>query len=742
MSYICCVNYVYKKILKDFNSTLRVDWVPDHKYETAYVELISESSDLVLGKSYRVNTIYKAILSKFELHKPIIRKLLAQLAKKKVLLNYHQKNELRRIVDDRNADELQIFISGLELNNEDVDFGEVDFMSNNEILESIWWHMNKSGKQKEILEALFSYYLFHSIPVEAAHKIQSNESEYRIKYFDYLQSIHDHKLERKISLVIIEITPDVISKFKKESHLTDYINTITKDYFKKLDNHCFLGVYYNGCAPWSVISNNILFAEKHIEETLVKGYFHPEKIAIETSAHINNLDTVKADFDIANSGFTYKDTYIIEDENTGSSYDSLVLFEKNERDETLIPCPACRSQKVRGNSYPILGVRSWECYNYICPDKSKYNRGKRYSLSSIIRQEAILDEKNIIPNEQIGEWRLDKVSNKSKAQVIEYVIKTYSLYGDNVEIVNGQELVKTINGRTVKYLPHHFTIENDISKFYDSSYFKRYVINSNNSKPKNIQTHETDGLHLMQGDSRAILTSFSDDFFEAAVTSPPYYNAREYSQWPNIYCYLYDMYNNAREVFRALKPGGIYLYNIFDYFDNERNVVFSAMGKKRMILGPYIVNMFERIGFKIEKNIIWYKGHIQGNRSFNQGNFVPYYQAPLNCYEHILVFRKPGSPLESKRLPNILNAKPVHKMVRGENILGHTAPFPFDIPNMLFETFPEGSRILDPYAGSFSTLRARGNRDFLVYGIERSPEYYQLGINLCERANSSEPINF
>ncbi len=202
------------------------------------------------------------------------------------------------------------------------------------------------------------------------------------------------------------------------------------------------------------------------------------------------------------------------------------------------------------------------------------------------------------------------------------------------------------------------------------------------------------------------------------------------------------MYNNTREVFRTLKPGGIYLYNIFDYFDNERNVVFSAMGKKRMILGPYIVNMFEQIGFKIEKNIIWYKGHIQGNRSFNQGNFMPYYQAPLNCYEHIFVFRKPGSPLESKVLPSILDAKPVHKMVRGENVLGHTAPFPFDIPNILFNSFSEGAKILDPYAGSFSTLRARGSRNFHVYGIEKSMEYYKLGIDLYVQESSNLQFDF
>jgi len=722
---------VYKNILQDFNSTLNIEWTPDKKYEAAYVEVVSQNADAVLDKSQRTENIFRATLAKFELQKPIIKNLLAQLAQKKILLNYHQKNELRAIIDERSSERLSVFFDDFDLKSDASLLRSIKFMSDKEILANLDSLMSESGKREDILEALFSYYLFHSVLIEIAHKSQSKESNYSPKYFDYLQTIHDHKLERKISLAIVEITPELVSKFDNESQLTDYVNTITKDYFKKLDNHCYFGVYYNDCAPWSTISNNILFAEKHVEENLVKGYFHPEKIELETKSHIAEIDSKQANFDIANSGFTYKDTYIIEDESSDSSYDSLVLFEKNERDETLIPCPACRSQKVRGNSYPILGVRSWECYNDICPDKSKFNRGKRYSLSSIIRQEAILDERNIIPSEQIGEWRLDKVSNKSKAQLIDYVIKTYSLFGDNVEIINGHKSTKKMNGRTVRYLPHQLNIVNGIGDFFESSYFKRFVLNNEAKSSKKYRTERIDGLNFIQGDSQSVLGSFDDNFFEAAVTSPPYYNAREYSQWPNIYCYLHDMFNNAREVFRTLKPGGIYLYNIFDYFDNERNVVFSAMGKKRMILGPYIVNMFERIGFTIEKNVIWYKGHIQGNRSFNQGNFVPYYQAPLNCYEHILVFRKPGKPVESETLPNILDAKPVHKIVRGENILGHTAPFPYAIPNLLFDNLKSGSKILDPYAGSFTTLRARGERDFEVYGIERDPEYFELGVKLA-----------
>ena len=736
------MNSVYNLILREFNDIVGIQWVPDIKYQTAYENLISSNSNIVLSKEFRISRVYKAVLSKFELHKPIVKSLLSELAKRKVLLNYHQKSELKDLLDERQVDPLKVFLSGLSVNNIDSLLKSINFLSNKEVIQCLSDIISDTGKGEEILESIFSYYLFHSVPIEIAHKVQTNEELYNTKYFDYLQTINDCKLERKLSLVIIEITKELVSKFGDESKLLAYINTLTKEYYNKIDNHCYFGVYYNKCAPWSIISDNVIYAEKHVEEELVKGYFHPSKIEESTKSYIKNINVFEARFGIANSGFTYKDTFIIEDKQDNRSYSSMVLFEKNERDETLIPCPACRTKKVRGNSYPILGVRSWECHNEICPDKSKYNRGKRYSLSSIIRQEAILDERNKISSEEIGEWRLDKVVNKSKNDLFGYIIKAYSLHGDNVEIVNGRKGKKTINERIVTYLPHDINVNIEINNFYDSSYFKRYVIKSEIQSSEGYTSRAIDNLNFLHGDSHAVLITFEDEFFDASVTSPPYYNAREYSQWDNIYCYLHDMYNNTLEVFRTLKPGGIYLYNIFDYFDNERNVVFSAMGKKRMILGPYIVNMFERIGFKVERNIIWYKGHIQGNRSFNQGNFVPYYQAPLNCYEYIYVFRKPGSPLEIRELPDILEARPVHKMVRGENVLGHTAPFPFDIPNILFDSFAEGSRILDPYAGSFSTLRARGNRKFEVYGIEKNLEYYQLGIDLYKQTNFNSQFDF
>lgn len=187
------------------------------------------------------------------------------------------------------------------------------------------------------------------------------------------------------------------------------------------------------------------------------------------------------------------------------------------------------------------------------------------------------------------------------------------------------------------------------------------------------------------------------------------------------------MYNISAEIFRVMKPGAIYLFNIFDYFDNEKNIVFSAMGNKRMILGAYMLDIFKRIGFSVRGNIIWYKGEIQGNRNFNQGNLTPYYQAPLNCWEHVFILSKGNPDKKFEGLKSCVAAiRPVVKMVKGKNILGHTAPYPTEIPDLLLKYMKPGDSVLDPFLGSGTTCIAAERKGIKSIGIEKDPEYFKL----------------
>jgi DNA modification methylase len=85
-----------------------------------------------------------------------------------------------------------------------------------------------------------------------------------------------------------------------------------------------------------------------------------------------------------------------------------------------------------------------------------------------------------------------------------------------------------------------------------------------------------------------------------------------------------------------------------------------------------------------------------------------------------------GRPREHK-LPTVLDAKPVFKMIRGENVLGHSAPFPPAIPELLLNEMLEGEYVLDPFSGSMTTGRFAYLRGLRTISIELHKEYCELG---------------
>ena len=134
---------------------------------------------------------------------------------------------------------------------------------------------------------------------------------------------------------------------------------------------------------------------------------------------------------------------------------------------------------------------------------------------------------------------------------------------------------------------------------------------------------------------------------------------------------------------------------------------------------------------------MWDKGDIEGKRGFNGGNYSPFYQSPFNCWEHILVFRKPGVDEQQEFRSRIWRHPPVLKMVRGENRHGHSAPFPEALPNLAMEGLSRGSVVLDPFAGSLTTGRVarRLGHDFVC--IELREEYCRLGMRLMAQAEKA-----
>lgn len=303
-------------------------------------------------------------------------------------------------------------------------------------------------------------------------------------------------------------------------------------------------------------------------------------------------------------------------------------------------------------------------------------------------------------------------------------------------------------------------------------------------------------VRVLWGDCLRYLRSMKSESVQLMVTSPPYYNAREYSQWSDLDAYLVDMETIIVESYRVLDNHRAFVFNVGDIFDNDHRYTHSSWGKRRIPLGAYFTEIFERAGFQFVDDFIWDKGEVQSQRHKNGENPYPLYQYPINCYEHIFVFYKHrrddtlypcpvcgclkvngnafsgigvrswecknldctersagnrgkrfsarhrvmtdlksrlnviDSDVLGKWRRDIVTFPPVIKInSQGENTLGHTAPFPSQIPEYAVKVFTGlGETVLDPFAGSFTTPIQAVKLGRVGVGIELNKQEFRSSI--------------
>lgn len=354
-------------------------------------------------------------------------------------------------------------------------------------------------------------------------------------------------------------------------------------------------------------------------------------------------------------------------------------------------------------------------------------------------------------------------------------------------------LLKSFQGNSIQEYVDYF------DKVYCELVKKQYQIKTSPYYDRKlcefIEDKETQ-IKVIWGDCYQVLKRMKSESVHLIVTSPPYYNAREYSQWENLNDYFLDMKEILTECYRVLDNHRVFVFNVGDVYDNDRLVTKSVWGERRIPLGAYFIKLFEEIGFTFVDDFIWDKGEVQTQRHKHTNTPYPFYQYPVNCYEHILIFHKHrldktrypcpvcGSlkvndnsqseigiqswecdnencfvrsksnrgkrfslktnitqrhQNEECKIPNhlikkwrrdIVSFPPVIKInSKGENILGHTAPFPKDIPEMavLFYTYP-GEIVLDPFAGSFTTAIVAAKYNRIGVGIELNKNLFRESV--------------
>ena len=90
------------------------------------------------------------------------------------------------------------------------------------------------------------------------------------------------------------------------------------------------------------------------------------------------------------------------------------------------------------------------------------------------------------------------------------------------------------------------------------------------------------------------LKQLGEESIDLMVTSPPYYNAREYSQWETVDSYMKDMKDIFTELYRCMKNHKYIIVNVGDVTSqvgkakwSVRKLPLGAMFTLSVIFSPF-----------------------------------------------------------------------------------------------------------------------------------------------------------
>lgn len=245
----------------------------------------------------------------------------------------------------------------------------------------------------------------------------------------------------------------------------------------------------------------------------------------------------------------------------------------------------------------------------------------------------------------------------------------------------------------------------------------------------------TDGdVTLYLGDSREVLSYLTGHLL---VTSPPYFNAKDYEGtgrpvWAGYPEYLAFTREWVAAAAGAVLPGRMLAINVSPVVEARAS---RAHRSRRHNLPADLHALCTSSGLWFQEDITWTKPE---GAAPNRGQRFTVDRHPLQwranpVTERILIYQAPTVELNDA----IIARYPRHRADGGPRSdvwpmstahdPGHPAPFPAVLPARLVDlyTWP-GDTVIDPFAGSGTTLRAARLLGRRAVGVELSERY-------CER---------
>lgn len=236
---------------------------------------------------------------------------------------------------------------------------------------------------------------------------------------------------------------------------------------------------------------------------------------------------------------------------------------------------------------------------------------------------------------------------------------------------------------------------------------------------------------LLIGDNRITLNKIKDKQIQLIFTSPPYYNARIYSDYKSYEDYLNSMLESLKQCHRILEDGRFMLINVSPVITKRAGREFESI---RYPIHFDFHKILQVAGFYFIDEIIWIKpeysvpnriaGYLQTKKPLS---YKP------NCItESVMVYRKNSPFLLDKNIKaydkNLKNDEQIDSTncwyISPKSDKNHPAVFPSELCEKVLKYYSfENDIVCDPFAGSgtFGKVAIKMNRIPLL--CEQNKEY-------------------
>ena len=233
-------------------------------------------------------------------------------------------------------------------------------------------------------------------------------------------------------------------------------------------------------------------------------------------------------------------------------------------------------------------------------------------------------------------------------------------------------------------------------------------------------------LHL--GDCLDVMRGMADKSVDAVITSPPYFNLRDYAHWSSYEEYLSDVDCWFAELGRIVKDGRHVGWNVQPFLPTKLD-----SQRYHLPLSADTIRIAYKHSFMLEHTVTWHKTNSVCQRMFGSYPYPPTIIYTPNT-EDIHIFRKLGkADLSNKSDDSKLSKDEWNEWTLSIWHLPigydkeHTATFPIELPTRFIKLHSfVGDTILDPFMGSGTTGVAcvQTGRNFI--GIEIDPTYFAI----------------